>query len=93
MVVTSILRKNAPLCSTWTSSCLVAQRIGRYTIVVHNGELSKLASGLEALAPLCDDHGGTLQVIHSWATDLVDHFDSGEVKWGSHEWGRDMGEW
>lgn len=23
-----------------------------------------------------------MQVIHFWATDLVDHFDSGEVKWG-----------
>lgn len=34
------------------------------------------------LFPLRDDHSGNLQAIHFWATDLVDHFDSGEVKMG-----------
>lgn len=53
--------------------------------------------------PLRDDHGN-LQAIHFWATDLVDHFDSGGGEDGgatglqrlggfAGRWRRDAGSW
>lgn len=72
-------------CFVDIAHALVAQSIGH--VVSQNAELSKPRSGHRALTPpglfpLCDDHSGNMQAIHFWASDLVDHFDSGEVKMG-----------
>lgn len=55
----------------------------RYMTAVISGHSALTPPG-PFFPPLCDDHIGNMQVIHFWATDLVDQFNSGEVKWGNN---------